>query len=226
MAQPIESIAAGEGRAGEAALVDLRFRTLLGAGAWAVLPAAVRARFSKRLAGGAAVTYVGEVAECRMSRLGWLLAQFGRLIGAPLPLGCDIGVPAVVSVTEDAARGGQFWTRLYGRIRGFPQVIHSSKRFAGCTGLEEYLGFGCGIALRVSADESALHFHSDHYFVGAGRLRLRIPAWLGPGRLTISHEDRGDGRFAFRLLLCHPLFGELIRQTCLFRDQPLQPGGR
>ncbi len=38
-------------------------------------------------------------------------------------------------MTEDGASGGQFWTRMYGRLRGLRQVIHSSERFAGPTGL-------------------------------------------------------------------------------------------
>jgi hypothetical protein len=202
----------------EAVLHDLRFRALLGTSAWSVLPPAIRERFSKRLAGGAAVTYVGEIVESRMTRLGWLIAQLCRAIGGPLPLGCDVAVPAVVTVTEDAATGGQFWTRMYGRSRGFPQVIHSSKRFAGRTGLEEYLGCGFGIALRVSADAAALHFHSDHYFLAMGPIRLRIPRLLAPGALTISHVDRPDGWFAFRLSLRHRLFGEIIHQTGLFRE--------
>ena len=180
----------------------------------------MRARFSKRLQAGAAVTYVGTIVESRRTRCGRLLADLCSLIGGPLPRHDDIGVPAVVTVTEDGASGGQFWTRLYGCRRGFPQVIHSSKRFCGSTGLEEYLGRGFGIALTVSADGEALHFHSDHYFFAIGRLRLRLPRWLAPGALTISHVDRGDGRFAFVLTLSHPLFGELIRQTGVFRERP------
>lgn len=200
-------------------LHDLRFRTLLGAEAWAGLPAPVRARFSKRLRPGQSITYAGEITESRRNGLGVVLAQACRLIGAPLPLYDKIGAAAVVTVTEDASYGGQFWTRMYGRARGFPQVIHSSKRFEGPTGLEEYLGLGFGIALTVSADARAMYFHSDHYFVRVLGLRLRLPAWLSPGRLTISHIDLGDGAFDFVLGVTHPLFGELIHQAGVFRER-------
>jgi hypothetical protein len=203
----------------EAPLADLRFRALIGAEAWSRLPAAVRARFGKRLTGTDAAIYVGTIVESRITRFGRVLATLARLIGGPLPLFQDIGVPAVVTVTEDIAGGGQFWTRLYGRRRGFPQVIHSSKRFAGPTGLEEYLGFGFGIALVASADETGIFFRSDHYFLRLGRFRLRLPCLLAPGVLTIGHVDRPDGWFAFTLSLCHPLFGEIVAQTGLFRDQ-------
>lgn len=208
---------------GGAMLHDLRFRTLLGADGWAALPPAVRARFGRRLSGSASITYVGEIVESRMTRAGRLLARLCRLIGGPLPQTEDIGVPAIVSVTEDAATGGQHWTRLYGRARGFPQVIHSSKRFAGPTGLEEYLGHGFGIALTVDADAAALHFRSDHFFLAAGPIRLRLPRFASPGALTISHVDRPDGWFAFVLTLRHPWFGEMIRQTGLFREHVAAP---
>ena len=180
-------------------LSDLRFRSLLGSEAWAKIPAAVQVRFAKRLLPGCSVSYAGEVACCRMSVAGWLLAQMCRAIGAPLPLGRDTGVAAVVTVTEDGASGGQVWTRMYARRRAFPQVIHSAKRFAGPTGLEEYLGCGFGIALTVAATEAGLAFLSDHYFFVAAKIRFRLPRWLAPGALRIDHIDRGAGRFDFVL---------------------------
>ena len=204
-------------------LRDLRFRALLGEAGWGRLPQAVRDRFSKRLRPGMAVTYVGEITESRRTRAGQALAQLCRPIGAPLPLYDDLGVAAVVTVTEDGQAGGQFWTRMYNQAHGFPQVIHSSKRFAGPTGLEEYLGGGFGIALGVSADEQALHFHSHHYFLALGPrrlgLRLSLPPWMAPGALTISHIDRDDGGFAFVLVLRHPLLGEILRQVGVFRER-------
>lgn len=200
-----------------APLADPRFRRLLGAG-WAALPAAVRQRFGKRLGPGQSANYAGEVVLCRMNLAGWLLAQAARLIGAPLPLDRGGGVAAVVSVTEDGASGGQVWTRVYARARGFPQVIHSAKRFAGPTGLEEYLGGGVAIALGVSPIAGGIRFASDHYVLLLGGRRLRLPALLSPGRLTIDHVDCGDGSFLFSLALHHPLLGELIHQISRFHD--------
>ncbi len=205
--------------AAPAPIEDIRFRTLAGAEAWSRLPAAVRARFDRHIGPGATILYAGEVVECRMSRSGRLLCQLVRLVGAPLPLSRDTFVPAAVSVTEDMASGGQFWTRVYGRRRGFPQVIHSAKRFAGPTGLEEYVGWGVGIALRLEVKDEALHFLSDHYFLKLGSARLRLPRWLSPGRMRVSHIDCGHGTFAFVLSLVHPWLGELVRQTAMFEER-------
>lgn len=203
---------------------DLRFRALVGEAGWAALPETTRARFGKRVADCRTATYAGEIVECRMNLAGRILAQLCRLIGGPLPLTRDADTPALVSVTEDAATGGQYWTRIYGRRRGFPQVVHSSKRFAGPTGLEEYVGHGVGVALRAEVADGALHFLSDHYFLQLARLRLRLPRWLAPGDMRVSHIDCKHGLFAFVLRLDHPLFGELIRQTAMFRDMTEKEG--
>jgi hypothetical protein len=199
-------------------LGDLRFRALLSDADWLALPHTIRRRFSKRLSGGNTTVYVGEVIETRMSAAGWLLAQAARLIGGPLPVSRDAHVPSVVTVTEDIATNGQHWTRLYARRRGFPQVVHSSKRFAGPTGLEEYVGCGVGMALTISVEAEALIFRAAHYFIQLGRFRLRLPAWLAPGALSVTHAELGDGRFLFKLDIVHPRLGRLICQTAAFKE--------
>ncbi|MDB5517242.1 MAG: hypothetical protein JWQ17_4000 [Tardiphaga sp.] len=199
-------------------LGDLRFRALLPGEDWERLPQATRQRFSKRLAGGSTVLYTGEVVEVEFSRIGWWLAQIARLIGGPLPTGAETRVPAIVTVTEDATTGGQVWTRIYARRNGFPQVIHSSKRFAGPTGLEEYVGFGVGMALRIVVDGRALLFCSDSYFLQLGWLKFSLPAFLTPGALTVTHSDLGSGEFRFALEIVHPRFGRLVRQSAVFRE--------
>ena len=209
----------GEARSPETnELGDLRFRALMSDEEWAALPAAIRRRFSKRLSGGKTAVYVGTILETQMSRAGWWLAQAARLIGGPLPISRDTQVPSVVTVTEDVAMRGQHWTRLYARRRGFPHIVHSSKRFAGPTGLEEYVGCGVGMALTIHAEEGALVFRAAHYFFQIGRFRLRLPDWLTPGALAVTHAELGDGRFLFKLDIVHPRLGRLICQTAAFRE--------
>ncbi|SDX18903.1 protein of unknown function [Ruegeria halocynthiae] len=198
---------------------DDRFKNLLGAAAWVRLPKAIRHRFSKRLLGDASLAYQGRVTQMRMNPVGRALAFALRVIGAPLPFDrTSIGRSAVVTVTEDAAMGGQFWIRQYGRAAGFPQMVGSSKRFAGPTGLEEYIGFGIGISLKLESTASGLYFISDRYFLKLGQQRLSLPRWACPGVLTVGHEELGSGQFRFTLELTHPLFGELIWQDATFHD--------
>jgi hypothetical protein len=202
----------------EAHLVDLRFRALVGREAWDGLPEAVQKRFAKRLSGDTVALYRGRVVRTEFSAFGWLLAMALRVVGAPLPVSRDVDVPAVVSVSEDALTGGQVWSRLYGRRRSFPQVIHSAKRFAGSTGLEEYVGRGIGMALRVETMADGLRFVSDHYFLVLAGRRVRLPRWIEPGRTIVEHHDLGFGCFMFSLMLRHPLLGRLVEQHALFRD--------
>jgi hypothetical protein len=199
-------------------LDDNRFHALLSDADWGRLPLSIWRRFSKRHADGKTVVYVGEVDEAGFSRTGWWLAQFARLVGGPLPTGSETGVPMIVTVTEDAASGGQIWTRICARTRGFPQVIHSSKRFAGPTGLEEYVGYGISMALRIFVEREALVFRSVHYALQIGPWRLSLPPWLTPGDLTVTHSDLGSGAFRFTLEIIHPRFGRLLRQSAMFRE--------
>ena len=194
------------------------FRGLVGEAAWRRLPRPVQARFERELAPGESAVFVGEVAETRMTLVGRLWAQVARLAGSPLPLRAIARAAAAVVVTEDADRTGQAWTRLYHEKDRLPQVIRSTKRFAGPTGLEECVGAGVGMALVASVEDRAMVFRSAEYFWRFGGWRLHIPDWLTPGRIAVIHREERQGRFSFTLIVAHPLFGETIRQVAFFRD--------
>ncbi|WP_407154920.1 DUF4166 domain-containing protein [Bradyrhizobium sp. STM 3557] len=197
---------------------DLRFHALLPDADWGGLPVAIWRRFSKRVADGATSVYVGQIDEAYLSRAGWWFAQAARLIGGPLPTSNEVGVPMIVAVTEDAASGGQIWTRICGRRHGFPQVIHSAKRFAGPTGLQEYLGFGLSMELRIAVADAGLEFHSTAYALQLAGVRIQLLSWLTPGDLTVTHADLGGGAFRFTLEIIHPRFGRMLRQSAVFRE--------
>ncbi len=202
---------------------DVRFRSLLSEADWEALPPAIRRRFSKRLAHGATAVYAGHVTACSLSRAGWLLAQALRAIGAPLPLASASGLPTVVTVSGEGKSGGQNWTRVYARAMGFPQVIHSTKRFCGPTGLEEYIGFGIRMALRLSVERGALVFTSAGYFIAIGKTSIRLPRWLAPGTTRVTQRETAPDRFLFTLDLTHPWLGTLVHQEALYAEAPACP---
>lgn len=200
---------------------DDRFKLLLNTSDWNALPKAVRKRFSKRVRGGGSVVYVGEVTNFERHFLGKLLALALRPLGAPLPLHSDVGTPSVVSVTEDVRTGGQIWTRLYAHKKGFPQIVHSAKRFQGATGLEEYIGFGLSIALRVCVKGESLAFESAGYFCRLFGRTIKLPRTLAPLDLVVKHTACGPEQFQFSLDLKAPIVGRLIYQEGHYREEKL-----
>ncbi|CAN0175391.1 unnamed protein product [Phaeothamnion confervicola] len=195
-----------------------RYRKCLGEAAWFRLPDSVRRRFSKRLGEAEQTIYRGEVAAMELSRWGWLLAQAGRMLGAPLPFTRDALGPCVVVVTESAALGGQIWSRSYPRPGRFPQVVHSAKRFAGPSGIEEYLGRGLVMRLALEEEAGQMIFRSAGFAIEVAGRTLRVPDWLIPLRCTVIHRAETDARFSFTLIVENAVLGRLVHQVAFFQD--------
>jgi hypothetical protein len=109
-------------------------------------------------------------------------------------------------------------TRAYANRSGFPQVIHSAKRFSGPTGLEEHVGCGISMLLKVIAEPRGIVFKSAGYQLKIGHLRLSLPRFLSPGDVTVTHMETEGERFIFEMTLCHPWLGELIHQSAEYGD--------
>ena len=125
---------------------------------------------------------------------------------------------AVVCVTQSQNNEAQCWSRLYEQPSGFPQVIQSNKRFTGSTGLEEYIGYGIGMALTIRAENEALIFESDHYFLSLLGIKLTLPRYLTFGKLQVIHKEEANDLFSFTLRLTHSLLGTLIYQHAQFKE--------
>ena len=193
------------------------FRRILGGLAWRRLPAAVQARFAVT-AHLTPTSYEG-VMIVRASVVGLAFAQACRLIGAPLAPWRGEAVAVKVDVYHDPV-GAMVWDRTYS-FPGHAPVRVSSRKIQGAHGeLMEVVKGGLGMTLALTAEDGALHFRSTGYFAQLGPVRLPIPLGLTPGRAHVIHEDQGEGWFRFTLRFVHPVAGETVFQTGLFRDPP------
>jgi Domain of unknown function (DUF4166) len=195
-----------------------RFRDLMSTKDWHALPREVRRRFETAIPKGGMKLYAGRVISTEISRVGRVLAFFAGIAGSPLPDTHGATGPATVIVTEDAARGGQLWTRLFSRPGRDAQMITSIKRFTGPTGMEERLGHGFTMRLRLSTEQGALVFRSAGYDVELFGYRVLLPSLLAPGTCEIVHRSLGATLFSFTLTLTHPIFGQLLRQEAHFEE--------
>jgi hypothetical protein len=193
------------------------FRALLGEAAWAQLPAAVRTRFDAA-SHAEPRTFPGAM-DVRMSWLGWLFAQGGRLLGAPLAPWPGDTVAVNVLVRRDLS-GGVRWERIYAYPGRAPLSIVSMKLLAADGSLLEVTRGGIGMRLTLGVEVGALVFRSSGYFWRIGRWLAPLPLLLTPGRCTVVHRDLGDGRFRFSLRFRHPLAGETIDNAGDFQDPP------
>lgn len=196
--------------------VEDSYRNILGEKSWNRLHPRVRERFSVKPAVGAAIRYRGVMRVVELSFMGWLFAQFCRLIGTPLAPRRGREVPMHIVLERDPERQGVQWLRRYDFVGSPAFSVRSTKTQSGSHELTEHLGFGFSMRLRLSERDGNLYFSSHAYDVSLLGRRVRIPHWLTPGRTTVAHEQVRGERFRFTLSVDHPWFGRTIYQDGVF----------
>jgi hypothetical protein len=191
------------------------FSALVGSAGWNRLDAEIRRRFS---AGHAAVpvVYEGRMRLWR-SAAGLVFAIVARLIGGPLPIRAEDGVPTEVRVYRDGA-GGIVWERWLRFPGARAACVRSTKRCGPAGMLLEVVDGGLGMTLSVFEENAALVFESRSYFLHCGEVRIPLPALLTPGRCKVAHEPISRDRFRFTMTMEHPLWGCTFRQVGEFQD--------
>jgi hypothetical protein len=190
-------------------LPPLDLSALVGATAWARLPAAVQRRFA---AGHPEATYRG-LTDLRCSRFGRVLAWLVKPLRSPLAAANVRALPTTVRVR--AVGAGVVWERCF--EDGVGHVV-STKELDRDGRLQERTRGGLGMALTVYEQDGALVFESRRYFLDLGRWRVAVPGLLSPGTCRVEHRDLGRGLFRFTLSMRHPLWGETFHQSGVFAD--------
>ena len=193
----------------------LDLRAMVGATAWARLPAAVQRRFGTAHAD---VSYEGHM-DLRCSLVGHVYAALTRAWGGPLTHINTTALPATVRVSGNGC-GGVVWERCFhtGAASGAGHTVRSTKELGPDGRLLERTDGGLAMSLDVLEEDGALVFRSRRFWWVLGRLRIPVPTLLTPGTCRVAHTDLGAGQFRFTLSMVHPWWGETFHQSGVFTD--------
>lgn len=194
------------------------FQQVLGP-AWDQLGDVVRRHYTMAPFSDDKVCVRGVMSEVWHAPWAALLMPFGRLFGALVPH-TGSNVPIDVHYRCDPGNAHLYWNRVF-HFAGKPpfhfrsHMAHDVRRGSEVI---EYVRFGVGMRLAVSAEEGALVFRDLGYVWRIAGLRIALPLGLLLG--TAYVEERPDphdaDHFTMRMRLRHRLFGDVFRYSGRF----------
>lgn len=158
----------------------------------------------------------GVMTEIYHSKLAKLFIPAGLLFGAIVPYqGKDI--PIDVHYNASPKNSNLYWDRVF--------VFPSRKEFHFKSHMElvtdneviEFVRFGIGIRLKVTDEDGALVFRDTGYIWRVFGVDIPIPVNLFLGRAYVEERPIDDESFSMKMILKHPLFGEMFRYKGIFK---------
>lgn len=161
------------------------------------------------------MSVVGVMHEVYSSRFARLLIPLMRVFGSLVPYrGTEVPVTVHYSARPDADT--VHWERLFEFPGRKPFQFNSFMQPVGGNQVIEFVRFGVGMRLRVTAEDGALVFRDEGYIWQILGLNIPIPAGWLLGRAYVEERPQSQNRFTMRMELRHPLFGELFRYNGTF----------
>ncbi|AZO78499.1 MULTISPECIES: DUF4166 domain-containing protein [unclassified Bosea (in: a-proteobacteria)] len=182
---------------------------------WHQLGEVIRRHYFLRSFSDDTICVKGVMHEVEHSAFARLLLPFARIVGALVPYrGRD--VPIEVHYAARPEDGTLHWDRVFHFAGRKPFHFRSRMQQTGANQVIEFVRFGVGMRLRVTAEEGALVFRDEGYVWRLLGLDLPLPVGLLLGTGYIEERPIDERSFSMRMTLKHPLFGELFRYSGTF----------
>lgn len=194
------------------------FQTVLG-DEWHDLGDIVRRHYVLRPFSDDYICVTGTMQEVYHSSIAKLLIPFGRVFGALVPYrGADIPIDVHYNASRD--NGAIYWDRVFQFPGRRPFHFKSHLEQTGDKRVIEFVRFGVGMRLRVTAEEGALVFRDEGYIWRVFGIDIPIPVGLLFGKAYVEERPIDSESFSMKMTLRHRLFGELFRYRGRFTIKP------
>ncbi|NGN45303.1 DUF4166 domain-containing protein [Mesorhizobium sp. CGMCC 1.15528] len=182
---------------------------------WHRLGEVVRRHYFLRAFSDDYICVKGTMHEVRHNAVASFLIPLARIFGALVPYrGTD--VPIEVHYNAQPKDGTIHWDRVFHFAGRPPFHFRSYMERASGSGVIEFVRFGVGMRLKVTAEDGALVFRGEGYIWRLFGVDVPLPMGLVLGRAYIEERPVDAERFSMRMTLTHPLFGELFRYSGSF----------
>ena len=190
------------------------FQTLLGDN-WNKLGEVVRRHYFLRPRSDDYICVSGEMVEVYHSTFAKVLIPFGVLFGAIVPYKGK-NIPTDVHYNASPKNGNIYWDRVFKFPRGdfhFKSHMEPVKQHEAI----EFVRFGMGIRLKVSAEDGALVFRDTSYVWRIFGTDIPFPGRWVMGSVYVEERPLSANSFSMKMILEHPIFGELFRYKGCFQ---------
>lgn len=201
-----------------AAPVHPVFREVLGED-WHELGGIVRRHYFLRPFSDDRICVKGTMREVHHSAFARLLLPLARIAGALVPYrGTDVPIEVHYTARPDDAT--IHWDRVFHFPGRRPFHFRSHMEQTAANRVIEFVRFGIGMRLRVTAEDGALVFRDEGYIWRLFGVDVPLPMGLLMGRAYVEERPVDEESFSMRMSLKHPLFGELFRYDGTFVIAP------
>ncbi len=198
-------------------MTDSVFQKILG-DSWDELGDVVKRHYFLKPYSDDYICVSGVMSEIYHSNIAKLFLPFGMLFGAVVPYrGKNVPIDVHYSCCKNDAN--IYWDRVF----KFPERNHyhfkSHMEHTGDNEVIEFVRFGVGMRLTVTAENGAMVFRDAGYIWRLFGRDIPIPVGLLFGRAYVEERPVDENKFAMRMVLEHPLFGVMFRYEGAFNLQ-------
>ncbi len=164
------------------------------------------------------------IMEVTVSPVGRLFVTAGRLFDALVPFS-GANLPVTVRNWSQPDSKAMFWHRTFRYAQKPPIVFRSRMEYAGGREIVEYVKYGLGIRMQLSAEGGSLRYDSRGYQWDLGPLTLKIPDWVLLGKATIREIPESPQAFRVEFTIDHPIWGRTFGYAGRFVFHQAPSGG-
>ncbi len=161
------------------------------------------------------ICVTGQMLEIFHSAIAKLFIPFGLLFGAVVPYRAK-NIPVDVHYNSNHNNGHIYWDRVFKFTD--KKHFHFKSHMEHVEGNEviEYVRFGVGMRLQVTAEGGALVFRDIGYIWRVGSIKIPIPVNWVFGNAYVEERPVDEDNFTMKMVLTHPLFGVMFRYNGQF----------